>query len=148
MNENTGITPEAVEEYRKFVETVEMYRKFAKELHELADYIQRNADKFPKPYFGSPRVDCQIYVAGKPELDQAKKAMTPGTSPSNPLTKSATDFSSEIKRKFGDEIEFGFWASRSDVCERVQVGVKLEPVVKRVETDEMREVPIYEWKCD
>jgi len=128
--------------------TAEMYREFANELYLLADYIAMNADNLPKPYFGSPRIDCQVYVDGKDELDQAKKAMTPGTSPNNPLVKFANNFSSEVKRKFGKNVEFGFWADRTKVCERVQVGVKLEPVVKHVETEEMKEVPIYEWKCD
>ena len=128
------------------IKSANRYREFANELRDMAEMFESQADNLPMAMLGV-QARIAVYLSSKDDLDKAKKALTSGTSINNPLEKNQTDWASELNRKFG-ESEVQYWVSRDTVCERVQVGTERVPVVKKIETGEYEDKPIYEWKCD
>jgi hypothetical protein len=122
----------------------EYYTQLAKDMRAMADFIESKADTLPAPFFEGTKVSLDFWQRDKEGIVQAARSF-------GKADKNYTDFSFELVKKFGSGLsELKYWSSRSVVCERVQTGTKVEPVkVTTVhETGEMKETPIYEWKCD
>jgi hypothetical protein len=119
----------------------EYYTQLAKDMRAMADFIESKADTLPAPFFEGTQVTLDFWQRDKEGIVKAARSF-------GKADKNYTDFSFEIIKKFGDLAELKYWSSRAEVCERVQVGTKLEPVKEYVETGEVKERPIYEWKCD
>ena len=120
--------------------------EFVKDLRDMADWFEKYGEDLP-PFIFEPEINLQSYVSLKEDLVTALSALKGGTTPNNPVVKEQTNFAYELHRKFGKTVKFVVWASRDTVCERVQVGTKVEPVTQYVETGETKEVPVYEWNC-
>lgn len=119
----------------------EYYTQLVKDMRAMADFIASKADTLPPPYFDGTKVTLDFWQLDKEGIVKAARSF-------GKADKNYTDFSFEIVKKFGDFAELKYWSSRSVVCEKVQTGTKVEPVKEYVETGEMKETPIYEWKCD
>jgi len=122
-------------------------KKLVGSLRELADFFENNGEDLPQFVF-DPQVKLASYVTLKEDMVTGLKVMSRGTTFNNPVVKNQTDFAYELTRKFGEAGEFQIWTNRDTVCERVQTGVKTEPVREYVETGETKEVPVYEWHCN
>lgn len=126
--------------------TTENVTQFVKELRSMADWFETNGEDLPSFIFDL-NVRLESWVSEKADMITAAKVLPRGSNPGNPMTKNQTDFSYELTRKFGEFVQYRVWTSRDNVCERVQIGTKEEPVKTYVETGETKEVPVYEWNC-
>lgn len=119
--------------------------KHVKSLREFADWLEKHGLDLPKFDY-----DLQIKVSGlsydKDAMVQAAKVMSKGATINNPLEKNMTTSYYELVRKFGS-INFEIWSSRDTVCERKQVGTKIQPKREYVDTGTTEEVPVYEYDC-
>lgn len=127
-------------------ELLEWRIKVINELRYLAQLLEvTELNQFP-----TPNVYCSVYtkpaptdtdIYNEPPITPADVRQAMAASPGH-WSKLSWDNQISYAKSLGAAIRVSFEVSRSQVCERIQVGTKIEPATPE------REVPVYEWRCN
>lgn len=116
-----------------------------KGLREYADWLEANPD-LPEIYVGNAGVFRRDFTG-----DQIRNMVAVARAMGH-AEKMYTDTSLHLNKVFSGDVRVSFVADRAEVCERVQVGVKVIPEVVLEAREQTvipaHEEPVYEWRCE
>lgn len=113
-------------------------------LREAADWLEKHPE-LPEIYMGNIGVFHRDVANQRSEAAMVARAM-------GHVDKFWGDNSIHLLKRFGKEATIAYLADRDQVCERVQVGTRVEPAytipAREEQHEPEHEVPLYEWRCD